>query len=190
MGIGVGDIGSGRVINQINADRERPGPGCLCSSFKLEGEEEITFGDESVTLLGLKGILTTMAKCCKPAPGDDIIAYITRGRGATIHRVDCPNVLRIRDRERLAKVTWGERKTTYPVAVRVRAYDRDGLMKDISIVISEENINIRHVSVDVNNNFAEFDLILEVSDIEELSRILTRLENLPNVMEARRVNPG
>lgn len=189
MGIGVGDIGSGRVINQITLTEKEEDQDEL-SKFNLEGEEEITFGDDSVTLLGLKGILTTMAKCCKPAPGDDIIAYITRGRGATIHRVDCPNVLRISDRERLAKVSWGERKTTYPVAVRVRAYDRDGLMKDISIVISEENINIRHVSVDVNNNFAEFDLILEVSDIEELSRILTRLENLPNVMEARRVNPG
>lgn len=189
MGIGVGDLGVGRVINQITLSDRREDIDEF-SRFTLDTEEKVTFGDETVTVLGLKGILTTMAKCCKPAPGDEIVGYITRGRGATIHRTDCPNVLRIRDRERLAKVSWGERRSTYPVAVRVRAYDRDGLMRDVSIVISEENINMKQIKVDVNNNFAEFDMILEVGDIEELSRVLTKLENLPNVMEARRVKPG
>jgi GTP pyrophosphokinase len=131
-----------------------------------------------------------MGKCCKPAPGDEIVGYITRGRGATVHRTDCPNILRIRDRERLVKVSWGEKRSTYPVAVKVKAYDRDGLMRDVSTVIAEEGINMRQVKVDVNNNQAEFDLIIEVDNISQLSRVLTLLENLPNVMEARRIKPG
>jgi GTP pyrophosphokinase len=131
-----------------------------------------------------------MAKCCKPAPGDDIIGYITRGRGATIHRVDCPNVLRIKDRERLARVSWGEPKSTYPVSVRIKAYDRDGLMRDVSTVIANEGINMRQVKVDVNKSQAVFDIILEVGNINQLSRVLTVLENLPNIMEAQRINPG
>jgi GTP pyrophosphokinase len=138
----------------------------------------------------LKGLLTNMARCCNPAPGDDIVGYITRGRGATIHRQDCPNILRIQDRERLVRVTWGEVKRTYPVPVRVKAYDRNGLMKDIATLISDEGLNMTGITVDVNRNQAILDLTLEVPDIAKLSRILDRLENLPNVLEATRVRPG
>jgi len=143
-----------------------------------------------VTVLGLKGLLTNFAHCCNPAPGDEIVGYITRGRGATIHRRDCPNILRVDDRDRLIKVGWGESKTTFPVPVRIKAYDRNGLMKDVSTLISDEGINITRVSVDTARNMAVFDLTLEVRDILQLSRVLDRLENLPNVLEAQRVRPG
>jgi len=145
---------------------------------------------EAVSVLGLKGLLTNMARCCNPAPGDEIVGYITRGRGATIHRRDCPNILRIQDHERLVRVTWGEVKNTYPVPVRVKAYDRNGLMKDIATLVSDEGINMTGINVDVNRNLAVLDLTLEVPDIAKLSRVLDRLENLPNVMEAQRVRPG
>ena len=129
-------------------------------------------------------------RCCNPAPGDAIVGYITRGRGATIHRQDCPNILSIKDRERLVRVNWGEAKNTYPVPVRIKAYDRNGLMKDVSTLISDEGINMTAVNVETTRNLAVFDLTLEVHDIAELSRVLDRLENLPNVTEAQRVNPG
>ena len=90
---------------------------------------------DAITVLGLKGILTTIARCCNPVPGDDIIGYITRGRGASIHRRDCPNVLRRKDRERLVRVSWGEVRRTYPIPVEVKAYDRQGLMGDISNIL-------------------------------------------------------
>jgi|APSaa5957512622_1039677.scaffolds.fasta_scaffold00038_38 GTP diphosphokinase / guanosine-3',5'-bis(diphosphate) 3'-diphosphatase len=186
LALGIGDIGVTRIVHHI-ADTDETD-----ESFEdFLGEEDlVTYGEDSVKVLGLKGLLTTMAKCCKPAPGDDIIGYITRGRGATIHRVDCPNVLRIKDRERLARVSWGEPKSTYPVSVRIKAYDRDGLMRDVSTVIANEGINMRQVKVDVNKSQAVFDIILEVGNINQLSRVLTVLENLPNIMEAQRINPG
>jgi len=78
--------------------------------FLLQAKPEQGGGEDSVTVLGLKGLLTTMGRCCNPAPGDEIVGYITRGRGATIHRRDCPNILRVDDRDRLIKVGWVNRK--------------------------------------------------------------------------------
>lgn len=144
-----------------------------------------------VTVLGLKGLLSNIARCCNPAPGDDIVGYITRGRGATIHRNDCPNVLRVRDTERLVKVSWGAPISTFPVPVRVKAYDRSGLMRDISTLLADEDVAMTKVRVDVNRrNMAVFDLILQVRNVVHLSRILGRMERLSNVVEARRVRPG
>ena len=128
-----------------------------------------------------------MARCCKPAPGDDIVGYITRGRGATIHRADCPNMLRMTDRERIVKVSWGELQKTYPVAIQVKAYDRQGLMGDISNVLTSEGGNLVDIELKVSHNLATIKLTVEVSDISQLSRLLTRIENLPNVMEAYRM---
>jgi GTP pyrophosphokinase len=145
---------------------------------------------ESVNVLGLKGILTSFAKCCNPAPGDEIIGYITRGRGATIHRTDCPNILRMKDKERIVKVSWGEAKRTFPVMVQVKAYDRQGLMGDISNVLGNEGVNLRDINVKISNNLATINLLLDIGDIGQLSRLLTLTESLPNVMEAYRVKPG
>jgi len=188
--IGVGDLSINKIINYLTITEKDEEEDILAYIKPRKPDDGVTFGEESVSVLGLKGLLTTMARCCKPAPGDEIVGYITRGRGATIHRSDCPNILRIRDRERLARVSWGEPKATYPVDIRIKAYDRDGLLRDVSTVIAEEGINMKQVQVDVSQNQATFDLTLEVGNISQLSRVLTVLENLPNVMDARRIKPG
>jgi GTP pyrophosphokinase len=184
--IGIGDISVGKLIANLTlSEREEK------AYEKLTSQRAIPrVGDGAVSVLGLRGLLTNFGKCCKPVPGDEIVGYITRGRGATIHRKDCPNVLRVKDKERLVQVSWGEAKATYPVAVRILAYDRDGLMRDVSTVISDEGISMSQVKVDVDRNEATFDLVLNVDDIGQLSRVLTRVESLPNVLEARRVRPG
>ncbi len=146
--------------------------------------------EDTVTVLGLKGLLTTVARCCNPVPGDEIIGYITRGRGATIHRQDCPNILRLRERERIVKVSWGEPVRTYPVSVQIKAYDRQGLMGDISSILTNESINLVDINLKINHNLAVINVILEVGDIVQLSRILTKIENLQNVMEVHRVRGG
>ena len=123
-------------------------------------------------------------------PGDPVVGFITRGRGATIHRQDCPNILATKDRERLLQVGWGHMERTYPVPIQIKAYDRQGLVNDISKLLSDESINIADVKVNVNRSMADLRLTIEVRDITQLSRILARIENLPNIMEAHRVNPG
>ena len=123
-------------------------------------------------------------------PGDQIIAYVTRGRGATIHRQDCPNILHRDDTERLLQVDWGTGEQTYAVPVTVKAYDREGLLGDISTLLQTENVNIANVSVSFNRSVADVKLVVEVRDLEQLSRVLTRIESVPNVLEAQRTRPG
>jgi len=184
VAIGTGDLGIGRIVNRLS--EASPKDPVL---FPLTPREPKP-GDGGVTVLGLKGLLTTMARCCNPAPGDPIVGYITRGRGATIHRQDCPNILRMKDRERMIKVTWGEPHQVYPVSVAIRAYDRAGLMNDISLIIANENVNLVDIEIKVTQNLANIIMVLEVNDISQLSRVLNRIENLPNVMEAHRQHPG
>ncbi|MCJ7661216.1 MAG: TGS domain-containing protein, partial [Anaerolineales bacterium] len=186
--LGCGDIPIGRIVNHLTIDETETEELEIFHQLLTEVSE---VDKDSVTVLGLKGLLTTMGRCCNPAPGDEIIGYITRGRGATIHRKDCPNIMSVRDRERLARVSWGEPKSRYPIPVVIKAYDRDGLMRDVSTLIAEEGVNMTKVTVDVNKkNLAAFELILEVRDLAHLSKVLDRLENLDNVLEARRSRPG
>jgi GTP diphosphokinase / guanosine-3',5'-bis(diphosphate) 3'-diphosphatase len=186
VSLGCGDLSIGRIVNKLaDLGKEKQDPLLVAhpASEKM-GEES------SVTVVGLKGMLTAFARCCNPAPGDDIVGYITRGRGVTIHRQDCPNMLRQDERERIIKVSWGAEPRTFPVPVTIKAYDRHGLMSDISMVLSEESINILDVNIKVNHHLAALNLVLEVGDIAQLSRVLTRIENLPNVTEAQRLRPG
>jgi len=187
VGIGCGDISVGRIVNKLGElSKEKQDPLLVAQPASEKKMADST----GVTVLGLKGMLTSFARCCKPVSGDDIVGYITRGRGVTIHRQDCPNILRLEDRERIIKVSWGAAPETYPVPVVIKAYDRAGLMGDISTVLSEESINILDVNVKVSHHLASLNLTLEVGDIAQLSRVLTRIENLPNVTEAQRVRPG
>lgn len=188
VSIGCGDISLGKIVNKlVDFGKEKITDPLLAPTVPQETK---TTSTATVTVLGLKGILTSFARCCKPIPGDDIIGYITRGRGVTIHRKDCPNVLRLNERERLIRVSWGAAPKTYPIPVEIKAYDRQGLMGDISQILAEENINILDVNLKVSHHIATIHLTLEIGDIAQLSRVLTRIENLPNVTEAHRVKPG
>jgi GTP diphosphokinase / guanosine-3',5'-bis(diphosphate) 3'-diphosphatase len=188
VAIGCGDIGVGRVVNKI-ADTEEEE---LETEFGFDTVEAPTtiMPSDSIKVMGLKGIASTLGKCCNPMPGDEIIGYITRGRGATIHRQDCPNILRINEKERLVRVSWGQPGKMFTVPVQIKAYDRQGLMADISNIISEETVNLIDMSMKMNQHLAVIKLVLGVQGISQLSRILTRLESLPNVFEAKRHRPG
>jgi GTP pyrophosphokinase len=188
LAIGSGDLSTAKIINKISdLGKEKAFDPLLAT----QAPESKSITDPSaITVFGLKGMLTTLASCCKPVPGDEIAGYVTRGRGVTVHRLDCPNILRLQDKDRVIKVAWGQAPKTYPVPVEVKAYDRQGLIQDISNVLSGENINILEVGVKVSHHMATFTLILELGDIAQLSRVLIRIENLPNVIEAHRTRPG
>ena len=184
--IGTGDLNLSRIITVLEPDE----PSELAQLESVDLDLSTAIESDEVSILGLSGLLTHIGRCCKPAPGDPIVGYITRGRGATIHRQDCPNVLRIKDRERLVQVSWGRHEQTYPVSVRLRAYDRDGLMRDVSTLVANEGISMTSINVSTKNSLAIFDLVMGIRDVSQLSRILNRLEALPNVLEARRMRPG
>ena len=188
VAVGCGDIGVNRIVNKL-AEVEEKEPE---SEFELDLMEEpsgITPSD-TIKVMGLKGIATTIAKCCNPMPGDEIIGYITRGRGATVHRQDCPNILRVTEKERLVKVSWGQPGKIFTVPIQIKAYDRQGLMADISNSINDENVSLIDMSMKMNQQLAVIKLVVGVEGISQLSKILTKIESLPNVFEAKRRRPG
>ncbi len=147
----------------------------------------------NVSIQGIGNLLTHIAGCCKPLPGDDIRGYITQGRGITIHRSDCNNILRYASQtpERIIKVDWGrDGRDTYPVDVRITAIDRHGLLRDITAILANDRINLlaAHTHSDHRQHLARMELTLAIADLEELSRVLVRINQLPNVMEAKRIS--
>ncbi len=182
--LGTGELSLSKLIRQFSQEDE------IKDILEANAPAAPQKPTDAIEVVGLKGMLATMAKCCNPMPGDQIVGYITRGRGATIHRQDCPNILHSKDRERFLKVGWGHVEQTFPIPIKIKAYDREGLLGDISNLLADESININNVSVNVNRSIADLRLIIEVRDLTQLSRILTRIEILPNVMEAVRTKPG
>jgi len=144
-----------------------------------------------VKVMGVGDLLTTLARCCSPMLGDEILGYVTRGRGVSIHRADCPNIQKA-DPERIIQVSWdGTQKQLYSVVLQVVAIDRVGLLRDVSTVVSNEKINMRDVQTfDHKDHTVTIQFAVEVADGAELSRLLLKLERLPDVIEVRRRTPS
>ncbi len=141
-----------------------------------------------VEVMGAGNVLTMQANCCKPVPPEPIIGYITRGRGVVYHRQDCPNVTHIPDPERLVQVNWGNQSNeTHPVAIIVDAEDRVGLLKDISTLLADQRVNILSMATQTHEDrTVTFRAVVEVEDINHLSTMLTKLEQLRQVNSVRR----
>jgi GTP pyrophosphokinase len=162
--------------------------------MELEGKQQGKLtqaranASDGIEMLGSRGgMLINLARCCNPVVGDSIIGYITRGNGVTVHRNDCKNVINSREPERYINVSWGRvAEKTYPVPVIINAYDREGLMRDIGAVVANENINIGNVNISTKNGVATFLLTLDIADVTQLARVLDKIAQLQNVMEARR----
>lgn len=190
--VGAGDINGGQISNKIleveRKEREERDKDVLKARAPSSG---LTVDSANgVSILGTGGLLVNMARCCHPMPGDPIIGFVTRGRGVTVHRTDCPNINS--EMERLIEVSWGKVSTEqrYSVPIEIIAYDREGLMRDISTIISDEKVNMSTVNVGVRQNIATISVTMEITNLEHLTRILSRIGSLPSVVEARRRNNG
>jgi RelA/SpoT family (p)ppGpp synthetase len=139
-----------------------------------------------IQVKGVGDLLTRLAKCCNPVPGDPIIGYITRGTGITVHRRDCPNIAN-KDTERLTNVEWGPTRQAYPVDVRIEAFDRAGLLRDIASIVADEGISLSAANVLTHeDNTATIRATLQINDIQQLRTVLSRLEGFRDVLEVRR----
>ncbi len=139
-------------------------------------------------VLGVGDLLTRVCRSCNPVPGDNIIGYITRGRGVTVHRVDCASVLNEDEKDRLVAVDWsGAEQHVFPVTVRVEAWDREGLVRDVSSVMADEKVNITALSAVVHRDqTATVWATVEVPRLDRLSRIMSRLEGIRDVFNVVR----
>ncbi|MFC3607456.1 GTP diphosphokinase [Stutzerimonas tarimensis] len=146
---------------------------------------------DDIQIQGVGNLMTQMANCCQPLPGDPIVGYITLGRGVTIHRQDCGNALQLtgREPERMIQVSWGPvPEKVYPVQITIRAFDRSGLLRDVSQVLLNEKINVLAVNTRSNkeDSTAQMALTIEIPSLDALGRLLGRISQLPNIIEARR----
>jgi GTP pyrophosphokinase len=143
--------------------------------------------DKTIRVLGTGDVLTQMARCCSPVPGDAIVGYVTRARGVTVHRTDCPNVVHSREKERFVDVEWGERGRMFPVAIKVEAWDRVGLIRDLSTVIAEERINIGNLGTDPHDDrTVTVSVTFETTGVEQLYRLFARIEGIQGVFGVAR----
>lgn len=187
--IGRGDINSIQIANAVNrlthSERSEKQFSPVTRIRKKEP-------DSDITIQGVGNLLTNIGRCCKPVLGDSIIGYITQGRGVTIHKKDCRNILKMDDarRMRLISVDWSTHvESLYTVDIKIDAIDRANLLSDIFGIFTHEQINVTSSNTYSNKkrSTAVMSFTLEIRDVNQLSRVLNRLLQLHNVMDVRRV---
>jgi len=145
----------------------------------------------TVQVLGTGDLLTQIARCCNPVPGDEIIGYVTRSRGVTVHRRDCYNVIHEGEKERLVDVEWGRTGEMYPVAVHIEAWDRVGLLRDLSTLVSDEKVNMMGVRTEHDDDRTTHVYItLETTGVAQLSRLMQKMESVRGVITVNRQLDG
>ena len=143
-----------------------------------------------ILVVGTEGLLTQMAKCCKPAPPDPIVGFVTRGKGVSIHRQDCKNFLEMEKKapERVIQTNWGTpgADTVYPVDIYVLAGDRQGLLRDISDVFMREKINVIGVRTQSSKGQARMSFTVEIASTESLGKAMQLISEVGGVMQVKR----
>ena len=198
VAVGNGDINTGQIFNaleRIKAEQVVPQAEDLLTKSPVRQRGKASAGRDDLIIEGVGNLLTTMAKCCHPVPGDPVAGYVTQGRGVTIHREDCGQVVhwRAENSPRLLKVHWGAQPgTRYPVEVQVLAFDRRDLIRDISTILSTAETPVTDISsrLDESSDEVSIRLRVRVKDYGQLSDLLSRLGSVPNVIEARRLRQG
>lgn len=186
--IGRGDITVAQIAGALPDPVLPEKPAASTQRRRNQGSDK---NRDTVVIDGVGNLMTNIASCCKPAPPDSIIGFITRGSGVTVHRKDCPNVLNLTSggQDRLIDVDWAANSdNVYPVDIQLDAYDRQGLLRDVTALISNEKINLTSINThtDTSSAIAHMRLTVEVSDVDRMSHLLSRLSQLPNVFEVKR----
>lgn len=187
--IGRGDFSSAQIGSRLQESLISSEPGYKDIVVRQEARKESNESD--ISILGVGNLLTHMAKCCNPVPNDKIVGFITRGRGVSIHRQDCPNMINLPEDEceRLIDVSWNlNPENQYPVDIFVESYDRPGLLNDISMIFSAEKVNIINLTTSLNKeeHIARMGFTVEINDISDLSRIMNKIGSLPNIIDVQR----
>jgi guanosine-3',5'-bis(diphosphate) 3'-pyrophosphohydrolase len=187
--VGYGDIHPHQVAMRISTEMKPPADQDETPALRPASAPS----SSSVRVLGVGDLLTRLARCCNPVPGDDIIGYITRGKGVTVHRRACPSVENEEDQERLVQVDWGRTgQSMFPVTVRVEAWDRVGLARDVAALLADEGLSMTAQTAVVHKDqTATVWATIEVSGLDKLSRVLHRLEGVKDVFSVvREVGKG
>jgi GTP pyrophosphokinase len=195
-GIGFGKFPARQVLGRlIPATAEQPaGDGEATGGFTSVVKR--VFGSEHAGAIKVKGhddLLVYRARCCNPIRGEDIVGYVTRGKGVAVHAKNCPNVLNLMyDVDRRIAVEWAKApkaagKPTYPVKLTVYADDRAGILKQLTAIVSDDNTNIRNIEARTGDSYATVDIVIDIEDLKHLERIIVGLRKVPGIRDVQRV---
>jgi GTP pyrophosphokinase len=200
IALGAAKISPQVVINKVmqrlkagdTAETEPTAAADLLSAGRGRARPTTSSNRYGIAVDGIDEVMLRLAKCCHPVPGDEIVGYISLGRGITIHRDDCPNVAVLRkDSERFTPVAWdGDADTSFQVEIEVQGWDRHRLLEDMSRTFAEVGINILEARCTVNHPMIRNQFVVEVGDTRTLDQAIARLRNIDNVFDAYRVTPG
>ena len=185
--LGRGDVKLGQILNRLSP--VEPIEQTLKRIVKPHQKPKVS--SDNLRIEGVGSLLTHMAQCCQPLPGDDVIGYITLGRGVSIHRQDCSNIIYSdeKQRQRFLQVSWSSAsRDHYVVDVIIKAFDRPNLLRDVTSLLSHEKAHVFALQTQLNkhDNTNCITLTVEIDGLNSLSRLLSRLGQIPNVLEARR----
>ncbi len=194
--VGYADITVPSLVKKI-LDRERQEKEEEELNSLIASERRRASGNQNITgvlIQGEGGLLAQPAGCCKPLPGDDVLGYITKGKGITVHKAECSNLAARREvpgeEARIVPIQWNEERSDnfYNVQIEVKAYDRAGLLRDVTSVVADAKINMLHAdaTVDSRDSIATIHVEMEIRDIPQLSRVVSQIERLPNVRQVFR----
>lgn len=188
--IGRGDITSGQLANVLHDVFLDKDEGIPLVAKQTKKTKKTISGDE-VRIRGVANLLTTISNCCKPVPGDEIIGFITRGQGVAVHRKDCVNIINLEEdkRDRLIEADWGEDiGKTYKVSIHVEAFDRQGLLRDVSKVLTDEKVDVVGLNTLSNKDeqTADMTITAEICDLNQLGRVMDKINQLQNVINVSR----
>ncbi len=199
--IGGGDIRLNQMVNFLQAQFNKPSA-AEQDAAALKQLQQKTYAPQQrskdngrVVVEGVGNLMHHIARCCQPIPGDDIVGFITQGRGISIHRSDCDQLAELQSHapERIVEAVWGESYSAgYSLVVRVTANDRSGLLRDITTILANEKVNVLGVASrsDTREQLATIDMTIEIYNLQVLGRVLGKLNQVPDVIDARRLHGG
>jgi len=187
VALGAGDLTSASIATALQHIRGTELPEKIRTRRPRKPDNK----PDSVAVTGVGDLMSNFARCCRPVPPEPIVGYITQGRGISIHRQDCGNFLGLNQRspERIVEISWGESESgAYPVDLSVHAFDRSGLIRDITSLLADDDANVTALKsgIDKDSMQVVMEISIEIKDLPTLSAVITKLEQLPNVVSVRR----
>ena len=190
--VGFGELTAQKVVSRLRDEYLKDNPKYVLSTESLENivsKEKKQTTDSGIVVKGIDNCLVRFSKCCNPVPGDNIVGYITRGRGVSIHRADCPNIQSMNEfKDREIDVRWAQNfSTTYNAELTIKALDRSNLMLEIAGVIAEQKLNMRAISArTTKDNYGIIDLTVEISERTQLDKLIKKLNQIDSIVEVMR----
>ncbi len=190
--VGAGDLRISQIIHAAQAQIEPPQHH---DQLHLKLPSTQAQSGQDMDFKGVDNLLSHIAGCCQPVPDDNCTGYITLGRGVSIHRSDCANLLKLKkdDPERIIEVHWSSKPdVNYPVDMIIQALDRSGLLKDITTILANDGVNVTAIKSESSDksNLVDLRLTVEIPNLSTLSKVMTKIRQLPNMLEVKRYKQG